>query len=169
MQRILIKKYFLFTVGSVCRVKRFTTEWQTFCWWRRGWNGGAEVAETTAKRLLCCRFRRTGKAMGEVYQCWWRICQEINVFYRFEYHTFYVLYPFVADLLTLLRIFGSGYMLWNSRLTETKQKESVGYYTMLSVAKLYSVKLYGNRRMMNWNNLEKSGRGLIRSSIPEFD
>jgi hypothetical protein len=25
MQRIFIKKYFLFTVGSVCRVNRFTT------------------------------------------------------------------------------------------------------------------------------------------------
>jgi hypothetical protein len=34
----------------------------------------------------------------------WKICREINDFYRFEYHTFYVLYPFVADLLTLLRI-----------------------------------------------------------------
>jgi transposase len=32
---------------------------------------GAEVAETTDKRLLCCGFRRTGKAMGQVYQCWW--------------------------------------------------------------------------------------------------
>jgi hypothetical protein len=27
--------------------------WQTFRWWRRGWNGGAEVAETTVKELLC--------------------------------------------------------------------------------------------------------------------
>jgi hypothetical protein len=27
---------------------------------------GAEVAETTVKRLLCCGFRRTGKAMGRV-------------------------------------------------------------------------------------------------------
>jgi hypothetical protein len=27
--------------------------WQTFRWWRRGWNGGAEVAETTVKRLIC--------------------------------------------------------------------------------------------------------------------
>jgi hypothetical protein len=27
---------------------------------------GAEVAETTAKRLLCCGFRCTGKAMGQV-------------------------------------------------------------------------------------------------------
>jgi hypothetical protein len=32
--------------------------------------------------------------MGQVYQCWWRICREINVFSRFEYHKFYVLYPF---------------------------------------------------------------------------
>jgi hypothetical protein len=24
--------------------------------------------------------RHIGKAMGLVYQCWWRICQEINVF-----------------------------------------------------------------------------------------
>jgi hypothetical protein len=29
----------------------------------------AEVAETAVKRLLCCGFRRTGKAMGQVYQC----------------------------------------------------------------------------------------------------
>jgi hypothetical protein len=81
MQRIFIQKYFLFTMGSVCRVKRFTTEWQRFRWWRRGWNGGAEVAETTVKRLLCCGFRRTGKATGQVYQCLWRICREINVFF----------------------------------------------------------------------------------------
>jgi hypothetical protein len=30
----------------------------------------AEVSETTVKRLLCCGFRRTCKAMGQVYQCW---------------------------------------------------------------------------------------------------
>jgi hypothetical protein len=30
MQRIFIKKCFLFTVGSDCREKRFTTAWQTF-------------------------------------------------------------------------------------------------------------------------------------------
>jgi hypothetical protein len=29
----------------------------------------AEVTETKVKRLLCCGFRRTGKAMGQVYQC----------------------------------------------------------------------------------------------------
>jgi hypothetical protein len=66
---------------------------------------GAEVAETAVKRLLCCWFRSTDKVMGQVYQCWLRICREINVFSRFEYHIFYVLYPFLAYLLTLLRIF----------------------------------------------------------------
>jgi hypothetical protein len=30
---------------------------------------GAEVAETTVEILLYCGFRRTGKAMGRVYQC----------------------------------------------------------------------------------------------------
>jgi hypothetical protein len=63
----------------------------------------AEVAETTMRRLLCYGFRRTGKAMGQMYQCWWRICREINVFSRLEYHTLYVLYPFVTYLLTLPR------------------------------------------------------------------
>jgi hypothetical protein len=36
----------------------------------------AKVVETT----VCCGFRRIGKAMRQVYQCWWRICREINVF-----------------------------------------------------------------------------------------
>jgi hypothetical protein len=30
---------------------------------------GAEVAETTVKRFLCCGFRQNGKAMGQLYQC----------------------------------------------------------------------------------------------------
>jgi hypothetical protein len=30
VQRTFIKKYFLFTAGSVCCVKLFTTGWQTF-------------------------------------------------------------------------------------------------------------------------------------------
>jgi hypothetical protein len=66
------------------------------------------VAETTVKRLLCCGFRRTGKAMRQVYQCWWRICLEIHVFFRFESHLFYVLLPSVAYLLTPLRSFVGG-------------------------------------------------------------
>jgi hypothetical protein len=30
---------------------------------------GTQVTEATVKRLLCCGFRRTGKATGHVYQC----------------------------------------------------------------------------------------------------
>jgi hypothetical protein len=80
MQRIFIKKCFLFTVGSVCRVKWSTAGWQTFRWWRRGWNGGVEVGETLVERLQCCGFRCTSKAMGQVYQYGWRIREGINVF-----------------------------------------------------------------------------------------
>jgi hypothetical protein len=98
----LLTRTILFTVGSYRRVKQFTTEWQMFRWWRWGWKEGAKLAETTDKRLLCCEFWRTGKAMGQVYQCWWRIRREIHVIPRFEYHMFYVLYPFVTYLLTLL-------------------------------------------------------------------
>jgi hypothetical protein len=67
---------------------------------------GAKVAETTVWRLLFCGFRRTGKAMGQVYQYLWRIlvCREF-FFFSLEYHVFHVLYPFVTYLLTLPRIF----------------------------------------------------------------
>jgi hypothetical protein len=53
---------------------------------------GAEVAETTVTRLLCCGFRRTGKAMGQVYQCWWRISRNKYFFpgSNITYFTFYV-------------------------------------------------------------------------------
>jgi hypothetical protein len=62
---------------------------------------GAEVVEATVKRLLCCGFRRTGKAMGQVCLCWRTICRERNAFTRFEYRVFYVLYPLVIYLPTL--------------------------------------------------------------------
>jgi hypothetical protein len=61
------------------------------------------VAETAVRRLLCCGYRRTGKAMGQVCQCWLRICREMNVFPRFNYHMSHVLYRFVTSLLTLPR------------------------------------------------------------------
>jgi hypothetical protein len=62
------------------------------------------VAKTTVKRLLCCRFSRIGKAKGQAYQRWWRVCQKINFFSRFKYHMFYILYPFVTYLQTLPHI-----------------------------------------------------------------
>jgi hypothetical protein len=53
----------------------------------------AEVAETTVKRLMCCVFRSTGKAMRQVYHYWWRICQRNNFSPSFHNHVFRVLYP----------------------------------------------------------------------------
>jgi hypothetical protein len=87
---------------STCLLKK-TLMWQMFHWRRRGWNGGAEVAETTVRGLLCCGFRRTAKRMGHVYQCRWKISRETNVFSKFEYHMFQVLYQFVTYLLSLPR------------------------------------------------------------------
>jgi hypothetical protein len=36
------------------------------------------VARTIVETLCCWFRRRTGKAMLQLYECWWRICQEIN-------------------------------------------------------------------------------------------
>jgi hypothetical protein len=82
MQRNFTKNYFLSMVGSVCRTKRFEAGWQIFA--------DDEEVETEVrkwlreqfKRLLCCEFRRTAKAMEQMYECWWRICREINVFFQ---------------------------------------------------------------------------------------
>jgi hypothetical protein len=52
------------------------------------------VAETTVKKISVLRV--SGKAMGQMYQYLWRTCREINVFRRFEYDMFYVLYLFVT-------------------------------------------------------------------------
>jgi hypothetical protein len=39
-----------------------------------------------------------------VYQCWWRICREMNIFSMFEYQMLYSLYQFLTYLLTVPRI-----------------------------------------------------------------
>jgi hypothetical protein len=46
----------------------------------------------------------TGKAMGQVYQCWWRIGLVINVFFWVWIDILYALYTFVTYLLTVPRI-----------------------------------------------------------------
>jgi hypothetical protein len=63
--------------GKCLSRKAVPSWWQKYRWWRIGWNRGVEVAETAVKRLLCCGFLRTGKAMRQVYHCWWRICREM--------------------------------------------------------------------------------------------
>jgi hypothetical protein len=47
MQRILIKKCFPVYDGKCLSRKTVQPLKQTFRWWRRCWNGGAEVAKTT--------------------------------------------------------------------------------------------------------------------------
>jgi hypothetical protein len=67
--------------GGKCLMRKAVHNWaEKFSQGRRGWNGAAEVAETTVTRLPCCGFRRTDKAIGQVYQCLWRVCREINAF-----------------------------------------------------------------------------------------
>jgi hypothetical protein len=76
--------------------------WQTFRWWRRGWDGGAEVAETTVRKYLCCVFWRAGKAMGQLYQCWW--WRRNKWFIRCSNITFFTFYIYLWPIywLTLL-------------------------------------------------------------------
>jgi hypothetical protein len=95
MQRIFIKKCFLFMVASGCRVKRSTLHDQCSA-------DDAEV-ETTIKRFLCCGFLCDGKAMGQVYRCWQKTCLEIFCPCSNKTHfTFYI--PLWPILLTHPRI-----------------------------------------------------------------
>jgi hypothetical protein len=101
-----INKCSLFMVRSGCRVKRFTTGLS---------NSLKDVRKSQmlpdqvrkwlvqqSKHLYAAGFRRTGEAMGQVYQSFGRICREMKMFCsRFECHMFYVLYPFVTYLPTL--------------------------------------------------------------------
>jgi hypothetical protein len=108
IQMILIKKCFrirwdIFVAWSYSQLGREIL-WRTFENWR--WcPARCGSGSITVKRPLCCGFRRTGKAMGQLYRCWWKICQELNVFPGFECHMFYVLYPFVTHLLIIPRNF----------------------------------------------------------------
>jgi hypothetical protein len=105
MQQIFIQKCFMFAVGSVCSVKRFTTGSRNCLKDIR--NPQMMLDEVRkwlrqqSKDFYAAGFDAlTGKVTRQVYQCSWRICREINYFSMFEYHTFYVLYPFVTYLLT---------------------------------------------------------------------
>jgi hypothetical protein len=103
----IYKEIFLFTVGGVCRVERFTTGSRNVLKDVRKSQMMPDQAQKWLRqqsKVFYAEFRRTRKAMGQVYQCWWRICREIDVSSRFEYHMFYVLYPFVTYLLTDPRI-----------------------------------------------------------------
>jgi hypothetical protein len=61
------------------------------------------VAEIKVKRLLCCGFVRTDKTMGQVYQCWWKICREINGCFPGSNIACVAFYTYLCDLFTLPR------------------------------------------------------------------
>jgi hypothetical protein len=97
VQRTFIKKWFPVYDGK-CLSRKAVHNWVKKFFQRRSKvagdaRPGAEMAETV-KRLVCSEFLRTGKAMGHAYQCWWRICREIHVFSRFEYHIHISIYLF---------------------------------------------------------------------------
>jgi hypothetical protein len=41
------------------------------------------MAEKAVNSLLCSGLRSTDNAMGQVYQCWWRMCREMSLVLRF--------------------------------------------------------------------------------------
>jgi hypothetical protein len=79
-------------VGSVCSVKRFTTV------------SGNSLKDIRKSQMMPDQVRKWlrqhskdfyAAGFDALVKCWWRICREINVSSRFEYHMVYVLYPFV--------------------------------------------------------------------------
>jgi hypothetical protein len=104
MQRIFTKKCFLFTVGSAYCVKQFTSGSRNMAIVSLM----TEEVETQVQKCLSQQskdfyavgFDALVKAIGHVYHCWWRICQEINEFSKLKYHMFYISYLLVTYLLT---------------------------------------------------------------------
>jgi hypothetical protein len=80
MQRMFIKQMFPVNGGKCLSCKAVHNWVEKFSQGRSkfadGARPGAEVTETRVKRLLCCGFRHTGKAMRQVYQYSSRICRE---------------------------------------------------------------------------------------------
>jgi glutamine synthetase type III len=72
MQRIFIKIFRIY--DGKCLSRKAVHKWVEI--FRQGRSKvandarlGAEVAETTVRRVLCYEFRSTGKAIGQVYTC----------------------------------------------------------------------------------------------------
>jgi hypothetical protein len=136
MQRIFIKKCFLFTVGSVCRVKGFTTGYiNSLMDVRKSQMMTDQVRKCLrqqSKDFYADGFDALEKRLNKCINVSWRICGEINVFSRFEYHMVYVLYPFVTCLLTLRRIlrrwFTTIYTCYSWRCIKRRPRRIIRYY-----------------------------------------
>jgi hypothetical protein len=98
---------FLFTVGSVSRVKRFTTgsinslkdvtKSQIMLEQERKW------LRQQSKDFYAAGFDELVKRWDKCINVGGGYVEKQLFFFKFEYHTFYVLYPFVTYLLTLPR------------------------------------------------------------------
>jgi excinuclease UvrABC ATPase subunit len=110
MQRLFTQKRFLFTEGSVCRVKRFTTGPRNVAnvslmnrLKRRCGSGWDNDQNTSMLRVSTQWAKRWGKFInvggGYMY-----ISRNKCSFSGGEYHTFYILYPFVTHLLSIVHL-----------------------------------------------------------------
>jgi hypothetical protein len=106
MQRIFIKRYFLFMVGSVCRVKRFTTGSRNSLKDIRK----SQMMPDQVRKCLEQQPKDFYAAGFDALVKRWDKCISVGGGYverkmffcsSFEYHVICVLYPFVTYLLTL--------------------------------------------------------------------
>jgi hypothetical protein len=100
---------FLFAVGSVCRLKQFTPEVE-----KRGKRFADDEEVQTeirkwlrqqSKDLYAAGFDALVKRWDKCFNAGGGYVEKFVFFFRFEYHMFYALYPFVTSLLTLSRTF----------------------------------------------------------------
>jgi hypothetical protein len=75
MKGIFIQEHFLFAVRNICRVKRFTAGSRNSL---KNVRKSQMVPDQVRKwlRQQSKDFHAAVKMMGQVYQCWWRICRE---------------------------------------------------------------------------------------------
>jgi hypothetical protein len=101
MQRISIKKCFLFRVGSVCRAKPFRAGSRNSLMDLRKSQMMKRSCVSdwgNCQKILCCGFLRVGKEMKQVYR-WWKICREVIFFFQFRI-SHILRFIFICDLFT---------------------------------------------------------------------
>jgi hypothetical protein len=112
-----------------------------------------EVETEVRKWLQCCGFWRTDKVKGQVYQRRSRISREINVFYRFEYHMFYVSYPFVTRTLNSAWRYSCDIFFMKLWLTQHSG-------TRYAFSRIYGANFPTHMFLMKLNDLQHSGTPL---------
>jgi hypothetical protein len=79
-----IHKETFLVYGGKCSSRKAVHKWvEKFSknnWYSKMMPTRYGIGWDSSQKLLRCGFRRTGKAMRQMYQCWWRIYREIKVF-----------------------------------------------------------------------------------------